>query len=85
MIAFLIICAFIGLILAFFAAPAIIIINRQKLKEMDEIVAQYHSWTPDMRANMRSEVLRELTKIKNSLIAADKQSLEAARDKLNLV
>jgi hypothetical protein len=85
MLAIIIVGVFIGLLLTAFAAPIIIVMNRQKLKEMDELITNYQRLLPDQRAARRLEISRNLLDIKNSIWAGDKQSVEAARDKLGLI
>jgi hypothetical protein len=85
MILFLIGCVFIGLLLTAFAAPIIMVINRLKLKEMDNVITSYQRLLPEQRAAQRIDVHRKLLDIKRGIWSGDKQAVEAARDKLGLI
>jgi hypothetical protein len=85
MIAFLILCVFLGLFLALFLAPVLIVANKKKLREMDEIVAAFQGLPTQEREAKRDEFRRKLANAKSKIFAGDKQAIEAARDKMTLI
>jgi hypothetical protein len=86
MILFLVGCVFVGIILAFFAAPIVVVLNRHKLKEMDSIIDDFHAgnFTGD-KEEARRTAYAKLVAIKAGISSMDKQAVEAARDKLSLI
>jgi Mn2+/Fe2+ NRAMP family transporter len=85
MIAFLIVCAILGIFLAFLLAPLLIIANKKKLREMDEVVAAFHNLSAHECETKRDDFRRRLASIKAQIFAGDKQAIEAARDKMTLI
>jgi hypothetical protein len=85
MFAFILVCVIIGVVLAFFAAPLIMVGNNQKLNEMDKLIASFGMLSPDERQARRQEYLAKLMGIKSGIWSGDKQALEEARDKLSLL
>ena len=85
LIGFLIVCLFLGLILAFILAPILALHSRKKLKEMDQVIDEFLN-LPESEKNTKREIYQhKLIKIKGDISSADKRSTEKARDRLTLI
>jgi len=84
---FIIICIFLGLALAIIMAPAMIIVNKKKLKEMDEKINKFDNMvfsTPEEKEMAKRQLKKELIKIKSGIMR-EKHSIEQARDKIDII
>jgi hypothetical protein len=62
------------------------VMDRQKLNEMDYEIKAYLLIAPEYRTKARRDELRsKLQSIKSGIWSGDKQAVEAARDKLGLI
>lgn len=77
---------FIGivLLLAFFIAPVIIVVmNRKRLREMDEVVKNYHEgeyFNDEIKKQKYYYAKKKLIYLKSKILSVDKQSFAIAQD-----
>lgn len=79
---------FVGVILAFFLAPILMIANSQRLKEMDGKITEFENTSyssSEERERAKQVLKKELIKIKAKISAVDKKAIEKAGDKIAIL
>lgn len=76
---------FIGivLLLAFFIAPVLIVMNRKRLREMDEVVKNYHEGeylNDEIKKQKYYYAKKKLIYLKSKILRVDRQSFSVAQD-----
>ena len=83
-IIFIIFCILLGFLIAGLGAPAVMILNRSKIKTMHGIVAQFENALANNAMSYPEDGMRatrkRLLKIKSEILPFDKKAVEEARD-----
>lgn len=78
----------IGLLLAGFIAPILMVANKKKLKLMDSKIAEFEALkfgSLEEREKAKHQLKKELVEIKAGINQADKQSVSIAADKISIL